>query len=273
MADVVSEQPGAAAPRPGKPGDTAFLRPPKGDIVVNQRRFGFAYFVLAIGVGLAVGLAIVMIGRGSSHHASTFQGFRPSASGELGAKQIADHIAFKYRQADGAPLAAVIGERPNFQGAPLSYYLIRPHDAQDPNKDIAIFAVGNGIMYSMCGFGRNCATSTAETQAEAQLLKREALELTMTTFKSDSAVQTVTTLLPPLSQGSTLAIIFKRSDLGSWIHRPLSDLLPGKGPLKPGQIGSQEAQRIDMLEAGALYTYDAAQGPDGNAYLRLDPIG
>jgi hypothetical protein len=272
VADVVSEQTGAAAPRPGKPEDTSFLRPPRGEVVVNQRRFGLAYFVLAIGVGIAVGLAIVLIGRGSSHHAATTQGFRPTQSGELGAKQIAHHVGLRYRQADGAPLAAVVGERPNFQGQPLSYYLIRPHDAQDPNKDIAIFTVGNGIMYMLCGFGKDCATSTTETAAEAQLLKREALELTMTTFKSDSAVQTVTTLLPPLQQG-TLAIIFTRHDLGDWIRRPLSALLPSSGTLRPGQVGAQEAQRIDSIEAGSLYTYDAAQGPDGNAYLRLDPIG
>jgi hypothetical protein len=270
VADVVSEGPGEQlSPKP----EESFFRPKPAakEIVVNPRRFGLAYFVLAVGVGVAVGLAIVLIGRGSSHHAATSEGFKPAQSGELGAKAIARHVDIKYRQADGSPIAAVIGQRPNYQGQPLSYYLIRPHDAQDPNHDIAIFTVGNGIMYTMCGFGKNCATSSAETPEEAQLLKREALELTMTTFKSDSSVQTVTTLLPPLPQGA-LAIIFKRSDLGGWIHKPLSALLPGSGTLKPGQIGNEEAQRIDTIEAGALYTYDAAQGPDGNPYLRLDPI-
>ena len=271
MADIVSDE-AAAQPSP-KPEDSPFFRQkPTQDVVVNPRRFGLAYFVLAIGVGVAVGLAIVLIGRGSSHHAKTSQGFNPKASGELGAKEIARHVGQKYRQENGSPIAAVVGQRPNFQGQPLSFYLIRPHDAQDPKKDIAIFTVGNGIMYTLCGFGKNCATETAETAGEAQLLKREALELTMTTFKSDSDVLTVTTLLPPLQQG-TLAIIFKRTDLGGWIHKPLSELLPDSGKLKPGQIGNNEAQRIDSIEAGALYTYDAVQGPDGNAYLRLDPIG
>jgi hypothetical protein len=273
VADVVSDE--GAAQVPAQPEGAPFFRPkPSSDVVVNPRRFGLAYLVLAVGVGAAVGLAIVLIGRGSSHHATTgLRAFRPTASGELGAKEIARHVAVKYRQSDGAQLAAVVGQRPNFQGQPLSYYLIRPHDAQNPNKDIALFTVGDGIMYAMCGFGKNCQTTTTESNSEAQLLKREALELTMTTFKSDSSVQTVTTLLPPIPQGS-LAIVFKRSDLEGWLHKPMSDLLSNASTkLKPGQLGKSEVERVDLVEAGALYLYDAAQGPDGNAYLRLDPLG
>lgn len=271
MAEVVSDE--TAASKPVSSAEEPFFRKTKGDLIVNHRRFGLAYLVLAVAVGVAVGLAIVLIGRGSDHKAATgAQSFKPRQSGELGAKEIARHVGIEYRQADGSQLAAVVGERPNFQGQPLSFYLIRPSDAQDPDKDIAIFSVGDGIMYSMCGFGKDCATATAETPEDALLLKREALELTLNTFKSDSDVDTVTTLLPPLQQGS-LAIIFTRSDLGAWVHKPLSDLLSKDGTVKPGQLSSQEAQRIDTVSAGSLYTYDAVQGPDGNAYFRLDPIG
>jgi hypothetical protein len=271
VAEVVSED-SAASPAP--PAEESFFRKKKGDLIVNQRRFGLAYLVLAIGVGVAVGFGIVLIGRGSDHKAATggAQSFRPTQSGELGAKEIARHVGVKYREADGSPLAAVVGERPNFQGQPLSFYLIRPHDAQDPHKDIAIFSVGNGIMYAMCGFGKNCATPTTETTKDALLLKREALELTLNTFKSDSAVDTVTTLLPPLPQGN-VAMIFRRNDLAPWVHGPLSSLLSTPGTVKPGQVPTGEAQRIDTVSAGSLYVYDAVQGPDGNAYFRLDPIG
>jgi hypothetical protein len=270
VADVVSE--GTSEQRPPAGEESPFFRQPSREIVVNPRRFGLAYFVLAIGVGIAVGLAIVLLGRGGSHHAATHQGFKPKQSGELGAKEIAHHVGIKYREENGAPIAAVVGQRPNFGGIPLSFYFIRPHDAQDTKKDVAIFNVGNGIMYTVCGLGKNCATASTETPADTELLKREALELTLTTFKSDSDVQTVTTLLPPLQQG-TLAIIFKRSDLGSWISKPLSTLLPNLGKIKSGEIGTNEAERIDSIEAGALYTYDPVQGADGNAYLKLDPLG
>lgn len=264
MAEVVSEETRTPAEEP------AFL-PPKRDIVVQQRRFGVAYFVLAIAVGVAVGLGIVLIGRGSTHHAVTSQGFKPTQSGELGAKEIARHIGVKYRQADGSPLVGIIGERPNYQDLQLFNYLIRPHDAQDTKKDVAVFPVDNGIMYTMCAFATtSCAL--AQTNSTTELLKREALELAFETFKTDSDVETVTTLLPPAQQ-TGIAVIFRRSELSSVLGAPLSKLLPGAGPIKPGSIGNEEQQKIDLLVAPALFAYDTQVGPDGNPLLRLDPLG
>jgi hypothetical protein len=268
MADALSDEAGT----PSAPVEPApFFRPaPRHDILVNPRRFGLAYLVLAIGVGVAVGLGIVLLGRGGHHAATTAaESFKPTRSGELGAKEIARHVGHKYRLANGRQLVAVVGERPNIQNAPLLNYLIRPHDARFQN-DITVFPVGNGIMYSMCGFGKNCGIT--ETGATTLLLKREALELSLVTFKSDSAVDTVTTLLPPTQQGA-VAVIFKRSELAGWIRQPVSKLLPEPGPFKPGSVSDAEAQRIGLIEDPALFLFDAAQGADGNAYLRLDPIG
>ena len=125
MAEIVSEEQRKPVEEPGS------LGRPTGDVIVQQRRFGLAYFLLAIGVGVAVGLAIVLIGRGSDHHATTTtQAFKPTASGELGAKEIARHVAHKYRLANGQQLVGVIGERPNYQNLSMFFYLIRPHDAQ-----------------------------------------------------------------------------------------------------------------------------------------------
>jgi hypothetical protein len=268
MAEVVSDETSRSPSASAEP--APFFRPAQRDIVVNQRHFGLAYLALAIGVGVAVGLGIVLIGRGSHHAASTAANvFTPTLTGELGAKQIARHVGHKYRLANGRELVAVVGERPNIQNAPLFNYLIRPHDAR-LQSDIDVLPVGNGIMYAMCGFGKNCGVS--ETGPTALLLKREALELAFVTFRSDAAVDTVTTLLPPSQQGS-LAVVFQRSQLAQWIRQPLSNVLPERGPLKPGSVSDAEAQRIGLIEDAALYLYDAAQGGDGNAILRLDPLG
>ena len=78
--------------------------------------------------------------------------------------------------------------------------------------------------------------------------------------------------MPPQQQGN-VAVIFRRSELARWIQQPLSRLLPEPGPLKPGTIGDAESQRIGLIEDPSIYVYDAAQGPDGNAILRLDPLG
>jgi hypothetical protein len=268
MADVVSDKTGTTPSTSVEP--APLFRPTQHETLAHQRRFGLAYLVLAIGIGVAVGLAIVLIGRGSHHATTKAATFTPGSSGELGAKQIALHIGQKYRLANGRQIVGVVGERPNIENAPLSNYLIQPRDAKYPN-DIAVFAVGNGIMYSMCGFGKNCALGT-DTAASELLLQREALELALNTFKTDSSVDTVTTLLPPIQQG-TVAVIFRRSELARWIQQPLSRLLPGTGPLQPGSVSPAEAQRIGLIENSALYLYDAVRGPDGNAILRLDPLG
>ncbi len=268
MADAVSDEARAAPSTPAAE-PAPFFRQGRPEVVPHGRRFGLAYFVLAIGVGVAVGLAIVLIGREGHHAATKAATFTPERSGELGAKEIARYVGHKYRLENGHELVGIVGERPNVANAPLFNYLIRPHDGQYPN-DIAVLPVGNGIMYAMCGFGKNCAVT--ETSATAVLLKREALELSLETFRSDSAVDTVTTLLPPQQQGN-VAVIFRRSELARWIQQPLSRLLPEPGPLKPGTIGDAESQRIGLIEDPSIYVYDAAQGPDGNAILRLDPLG
>src|SRR5207248_6394306 len=114
-------------------------------------------------------------------------------------------------------------------------------------------------MYSMCGSASNCvAPASVASQQGAILLKREALELSFDTFKTDSAVETVTTLLPTLSQ-SHLAIVFKRGDLSPWLDKPLSYLLKASSPIKPGEITSAEAARIDKIESGAIYQYEPRQ--------------
>ena len=271
MAEVVSEERVPQTPVPTA--EETFFRRRQREMVVNQRRFGLAYLVLAIGVGVAVGLAIVLIGRGTSHpRASNATVFHPTQSGELGAKQIARHVGYEYRQANGDPIATVIGERPNYGYNPLLYYLIRPADAQYPS-DIDVFTVGNGIMYSMCGTAANCAAETALASPDgATMFKREAFELSFDTFKTDSAVQTVTTLFPTLSQ-THLAIVFKRSDLSRWLGSPLSHVLKASSPLKPGEISPSEAAMIDRIERGATYQYAPKQGSDGTTLLQLDPVG
>lgn len=269
MAEVVSDETGRSPSAPAEP--APFIRPAQRDIVVNPRRFGVAYLVLAVGVGIAVGLGIVLLGRGGHHAAATTATtFKPTKSGELGAKEIARHVAHKYRLANGQELVGVIGERPNYQSLQLFNYLIRPHDAQYPN-DVEPFPVNRGIMYSMCGFsGTTCGV--AQTNATSELLKREALELAYETFKTDSTVDTVTTLFPPAAQ-TGVAVIFRRRQLAPLISQPLSKLLPEPGPFKPGSIGASELQRVDLIVAPSLYAYDTQLGPDGNPLLRLDPLG
>ncbi len=260
----------AAEPEP-------FFRPSARDVAIHQRRFGLAYLVLAIGVGVAVGLGIVLIGRGSGNHATTGPaGFAPQLQGELGAREIANHVMHEYKGEAGGDFVGVVGQRPSIQNVAMHDDLVRPSDAQTP-KDTKALPIGNGIMFLMCGGGTNC-TITGNPQATENLtllVEQEALELTLRTFKNDADVQTVTVLMPPLSaqrnSGKDLALVAQRSNFTGLIDLPLSRTIPRRGPYAAGDVGAITAEAIkDFLEP-QMYLYRADSLPDGTPTLILDP--
>ena len=253
-----------------------FFRPSARDIAINQRRFGLAYLVLAIGVGVAVGLGIVLIGRGGSHQTSGPAGFNPAQGGELGAREIARHVMHEYKATSGADLVGVVGQRPSYLNVAMHDDLVQPSDEQGP-KDTRDIRIGNGIMYLMCGTGRNCTVvgSQTPTRARALLIQQEALELTLRTFKNDSAVQTVTVLLPSVStqagSGQNLLALANRKDFASQISVPLSATIPRPGPYGDGDVVAKTAQTIRIYLQPDLYQYHADFLPDGTPTFILNP--
>src|SRR5581483_2892299 len=211
MAEVVSEEHGAQ--KPLLPAEEVFFRHRQREMVVNQRRFGLAYLILAIAVGAAVGLGIVLFSRGTSHHAKPgATGFTPERTGELGARQIGTFVSHEYKLDSGRDLVGVVGQRSSFQNVQMNEDLIRPSDSLT-DKDVALLPLGNGIMYLLCGLGTNCAIDEGQDSSQRNVLvEQEAFELTLRTFKTDGAVDTVTTLLPPIS-GTSLVAVVRRKDV------------------------------------------------------------
>jgi hypothetical protein len=260
----------AAEPEP-------FFRPSARDMVINQRRFGIAYLVLAIGVGIAVGLGVVLVGRSGSNHSATGPaGFRADQHGELGAREIANHVMHEYKGTTGDDLVGVVGQRPSFQNVGMHDDLVRPSDAQT-SQDTKDIQLGNGIMYLMCGSGKNCTItgSGPATTARTLLVEQEALELTLRTFKNDSAVKTVTVLLPPVSttngSGQDLVAVALRKDFAPLIDRPLSSTIDGAGPYGDGSVSKTTARAIRRYFEPDMYLYRADYLPDGTPTLILDP--
>jgi hypothetical protein len=253
-----------------------FFRQSPRDVVKNQRRFGVAYIVLAIAVGVAVGFGIVLVGRGSSHSTSGPSGFTPQLQGELGAKEIANHVMHEYKLPTGQDFVGVVGQRPSFQNVAMHDDLVRPSDAQTP-KDTTILPIGNGIMYLMCGDGQSCTINEpgAATAARTHLVEQEALELTLRTFKNDSGVKTVTVLMPPVStdqsSGSDVVSFAVRSDFQALIDKPLSSVINRAGPYREGDVSGTTVQAIKNYLEPDMYTYRPDYLPDGTPTLIMDP--
>jgi hypothetical protein len=171
MADVVGPVQGRQVPpRPRAPQEAAAGRTYRG-------RFALGYLVLAALLA-AAGVGTYYATR-SEHHGTTSQtwsAWRPQASGELGAIEIARHVGHEYRLPSGEQLVGVIASRPHVttpDGAvPVEILFVEPDDKQYPN-DTNAFLTGNAITYTLCGTGQGCAISEGEPSLErAALLRR-----------------------------------------------------------------------------------------------------
>jgi len=257
------------------PAEQPTARPAKGSRSGRPDiRFGIAYLALAALVGAAVGFFIVFLDqpseKGSTKGLSSWSDWQPERSGELGAKEIATHVSARYRLDNGNEMVRVVAERPQIQNVQMNFSLIQPRDAQSP-KDTAVLEIGNGIMYQLCGLGKNCAIEGKPTLERYVLLRREATELALLTFKYDSDVRTVLNILPPVENRS-LAMVFRRRDVADELSHPLAATLPVKGRLHPGQIPNREVQTIDRISQDVLFGYRVNQALDGTPILVLDPL-
>jgi len=256
------------------PAEHGTAKPAKGSRSTRpDLRFGIAYLMLAALVGAAVGFFIVFLDEPSekgSTGLSSWSSWQPERSGELGAKEIATHVSARYRLDNGSEMVRVVAQRPQIQNVQMNFNLIRPADTQFP-KDTAVLEIGNGIMYQLCGLGKNCAIPGKPTLARYVLIRREATELALLTLKYDSDVQTVLNILPPV-QNRSLAMVFRRQDVENELRHPLAATLPVKGRLHPGRVPAREVATINRISQKVLFDYRVNQALDGTPILVLDPL-
>ncbi len=105
------------------------------------------------------------------------------------------------------------------------------------------------------------------------LLRRQALELALYTFKYVDGVESVTIFLPPPpgADAQASAVFLKRGDLKSLLSRPLSKTLAPGAP-SIGQIPASELQSLNGVTGSKLYRYTYTQAQDLSAVLVLEPV-
>jgi hypothetical protein len=254
------------------------------------RRFGIAYFLLAALVGAGVGFLIVAVGR--SHHKGQPSGpaFQAATySGISGARQIADAVSKQYRLPSGDYLLAVAyagtpkvqnvitGEGNQPQDVRISAIIVRGTGVRG-EKTLSVVDTANSVMYGLCGLAStDCSIGVGKPSIpRAQLIRREALELGIDTFKQLPGFNSVLEVLPhsPNTQFYQ-AIFFRRSDLAKQIDQPLSATLPPHKKLVPGVLGPGEVDEIVALTRPRLFEFsprqDFSQLVDGSYALFITP--
>jgi hypothetical protein len=257
------------------------------------RHFRRFRWVTAALFGLAGGsLAAAVLLSGSSHRSSnagvTWSTWRPPDDGLAGAQEIADYVAPYYRATASNQLAVVTVVNLNNPANPLQVVV----PASGSTGSLLPLPPSSTIVYNLCGVGgRNCEIGVGQpSSARLLLLRREALELALYTFKYVSASQTVVAILPPghtvvgctgicakpqskpVLKPLDLAVAFDRAELGPYLSAPLHTTLPEVLPPSVAQMPSAaEAPLVSVITAHGLFDEETQQGQDGSTVITLNP--
>jgi hypothetical protein len=281
LADAVSEQPAAPSKREEK---ALVLARRRAEEKVPRHRFGLAYLLLAALLGAGVGLFVVFATDGGNGGGGPWSAWKPSEKGVQGRDEIAKHVARQYALPGGRQLVGILSEPPivqsGQQSVPVAAIGLRTGLAGESQNDLTVLRADNAWAYVLCGFGQQCAISDGTPSVQRyDLLRREALELSLYTFKYNSDIQSVLTYMPPgkaLNAGgspTTSMIFLRREDVKSALDSPLKTTLPPpQTNLKPGKMPKKELGVVRRLTDGHVYDYDFQPLQDGSAAIVLTPV-
>jgi hypothetical protein len=232
----------------------------------HETKFRMTYAILG-GVALAaVAAAVIFIAAGKPPKPPAWSAWKPTASGDDALGQIAEHVGPAYRLPTGEQLVAVEGGPAEVQGLPVKIVLVR-----SPNN-IAL-ANGKSAIYSLCGLGKFCSIKAGKPSiARELLLQREALELSLYTFRYVHDVKQVVVMLPPTpGKKPSHAMFFNRNDVKPQLERPLARTLSPRPPSLASLQNGAAKNFIISLTNNQLYKYVLAQAQDASVLLELSP--
>jgi hypothetical protein len=284
----------------------------QGNASPHSGRFRTVTAVLvALGVGaIVVAAAVAVGGRQSAPAGAKWSQWKPPDSGTQGAQDIANFVAPFYRidsvnqlalvtvvnlestaAAQAQAQAAANGTASSGTASGLEV-AVRPSST---SSQVSLLS-GNTIAYNLCGFGgKDCAIGVGKPSTNRLLLlRREALELALYTFKYIGGTANVVAILPPghPQQPATLskkppsakagqaaakpvdiAVLFVRAELAPLLKDPLSQILPEPAPPTVGQMPkAPEAGLVDQVTARGLFSEQLQQAQDGSNLIVLNPL-
>jgi hypothetical protein len=245
-----------------------------------RSRFVIIYLCLALVAGVGVGAFVVILTRPDPAPTPKWSAWVPTGSEGAQVKQIADQIAKHYRMKSGQQLVAALPSTPKVTGSggdvAVSAIAIRPDTSTGKKEEdqIDVVPASHSYQYILCGLGTNCSIKGgAASTARHALLRREALELALYTFKYVHDIDSVSVFLPPRPDGasSATAVFLKRSDVENQLHKPLADAIGSKTPTIGG-MSKKELALVNKLTEPRLYSYEYQQAQDGSAVLIYNPV-
>src|SRR4051794_17040024 len=290
--DLIPPQSPAGRPTPGAPRLIELPpEPPRSEAQPSQvptkpsqyrNRFGFLLGALA-GVVVAVAAIVAIAASGGDPAvneglAKNFSKWQPTEKSiDGGSSQIAQHVGSHYKLANGSQLVMV-------KGAPLQVLDPDVKVALRPSPgNISTISSDHGVLYTLNGLGPAGSMQGGKPSKQRhQLLRREALELALYTFRYLPDADMVVTLLPPIFANGTAptaatspsdveqqAVFFRPGDLRQQLQVPLGLTVPAKTPV-PETMGGADGKRVDLLTESNLFHASFTHAQTGEPYLVLD---
>jgi len=273
----------------------------------------FTALLVGVGIGaLIIAGALAHTGRkGAASGGQPWSSWSPPDGGTLGARDIADYVAPFYRLSATSQLAIVTVV--NLESAAAAsaqaqaeaegttsttpssglQVAVRP----SPTSSAVSLLSGNTIAYDLCGQSstNNCTIAGQPSTNRLLLLRREALELALYTFKYVSSTENVVAILPPgrteetgtstlskhlptsdasaTSKPIDIAVLFERQEVQPLLTHPLSASLPEEIPPTVDEMPkAPEAGLVDQVTARGLFSEQLQQAQDGSSLIVLDPL-
>jgi hypothetical protein len=240
-------------------------------------RFATVYTTLGIIGAAAITGLIVLVIRPGHHPGPPWSTWKPpNGSTQKITTAIADHVAHRYRLSEnGGQLVAVIASKPQVTSGTqnIAIKAVAVRKAPQSNTGIAIYSTDKAENYTLCGLGAHCSIGTGTaTPARGRLVRREALEVALYTFKFAPSIDSIAAFMPPAPGQSTSYVLYlRKDDLKDQLHKPLQTTLPLQTPPLPTASDSLEKSTIDKLTLPHIFTYELTALQTGGAALILDP--
>ncbi len=258
----------------------------------HAHKFRLAGLLLFLVAATAIaGTIVFLVNHDKKHHnglsaaAAKWSTWHPANSGTEGTTEIADHVAPYYRLSASQQLDAVTPvsmSESNDAGVTTGSGLtvvVNTASSSSKSENLELL-IGKTVAYNVCGLGpSNCELAGKASTSRMLLLRREALELALYTFKYEPNVQNVITVLPPghSANGSavTVSVLFVRAELKTLLRSPLDSTLSSY-PLEVSELPlwakTTEAEIVDEITSEGLFSSKVESQQEGGNLLVLTPL-
>jgi hypothetical protein len=227
--------------------------------------FAVIYGVLISILACAVAGLIVLATQPGKPKPGPWSSWRPAkASTKQMSTEIINHISRQYRlNAKGDQLVAVFPTAPELTQktdvVSISTIAIQ-RSATSTNVYTRVLPTSGMVQQQYCGLGNGCSiTGGVATSFRERLVRREALEIALYTFKYVPSVHSIMAFMPPPPGDPPQTMLFlERDGLSEQLAKPLRKTLSLATPPLPSSPDNAEAATVDKLTLPIEYGFQYA---------------